>query len=260
MLIGFASKTLQCVWEANRITQQIALERHYAALLDPQRTVVQVLCHIRSRKSDVPGDPAWSNAGLHSREWRGSGESSPLIHKKKAKIYSTVPSAIGGTPVKKCAPYRLKAETDNPHYFTLDWIAWGLEINISLEHLAETCPWRVRFYKWQQTCRYLPHFSICCKLKEEVRKNLGATIHLYSKISNIILIYNINVINKYWILRTSAHWEMCVLYVLFWYQLPASLLYYLPPCPKVCRLTHEWNSRGFWRKMIFFFTPESAVS
>lgn len=106
---------------------------------------------------------------------------------KKAKIYSTVPSAIGGTPMKKCAPYRLKAETDNPHYFTLDWIAWGLEINISLEHHTETCPWRVRFYKWQQMYCYLPHFYICCKLKEEVRKNLGATIPLYSEISNTYL-------------------------------------------------------------------------
>lgn len=111
------------------------------------------------------------------------GRSFSAHSQKKAKIYSAVPSAIGGTPVKKRAPYRLKAETDNPHCFTLEWIAWALEITISLE----TCPWRVRFYKWQQTYRYLPRFSIRRKLKEE---NLGATIHLYSKISNIILAYS----------------------------------------------------------------------
>lgn len=48
--------------------------------------------------------------------------------------------------MKNSASYHLQAETDNPHYYTLDWIAWSREINISRRHhTAKSCLWRVRF-------------------------------------------------------------------------------------------------------------------
>lgn len=77
------------------------------------------LCHINSRKFDMSRD----HVLVCIRGLEASHFIPLLIHKKKENFL--LPALYffdRWNPMKISASYHLQAETDNPHYFTLDWI------------------------------------------------------------------------------------------------------------------------------------------
>lgn len=89
---------------------------------------IVILCHIRSRKYDMPGDPMWSGISLHyykwTRGWVGVGRMGGVSHFVPLLIHrKSVISSIAVYPPlahKELNSFNLQAETDNPPYFTLD--------------------------------------------------------------------------------------------------------------------------------------------